>query len=389
MLNLKPLQKLQKKSNKQKTLWFHNVFCLHKISLKVVSDISFLKVNLGQIKNNIKVLKYNNKKFCAVIKSNAYGCGLIQTCKAIESEVDMFAVASRCEFFKIKNVVQKPILILTPIYENITILAKNNAVFSVCNNESFQAIFECAKKHKDVNFCFHIAINTGMNRFGFCCTEDVIKIFKIVQKTQNLFIQGVFSHYFAGNIEKFAHFQNLRFLKFKKEIQKLKLKNELIFHISNSDGLGFKTDFDMVRVGMKMYGEKENSAIELESKVLQILFLKKGEISGYSACFVAKNDNTKIAVVGIGYGDGIFRNIQNKGYVLINNSFAKIVAVCMDCLIVDVTNISAKVGDTVTLIGRNGDKQIFVCDVASWCDTISYEIMVRLSGRIKRKYIRG
>ena len=122
---------------------------------------------------------------------------------------------------------------------------------------------------------------------------------------------------------------------------------------------------------------------------LQILFLKKGEISGYSACFVAKNDNTKIAVVGIGYGDGIFRNIQNKGYVLINNSFAKIVAVCMDCLIVDVTNISAKVGDTVTLIGRNGDKQIFVCDVASWCDTISYEIMVRLSGRIKRKYIRG
>ena len=324
-----------------------------------------------------------------VVKADAYGLGAKKICKTLSSVADYFAVSSPREFFDIKWLTNKPILLLDPIYENITILAKNGAVFSVCNNESFQVIFESAKKHKDVNFCFHIAINTGMNRFGFSCMADVVEIFKIVQKTQNLFICGVFSHYFAGNVEKFAHFQNLRFLKFKKEIQKLKLKNELIFHISNSDGLGFKTDFDMVRVGMKMYGEKENSAIELESKVLQILFLKKGEISGYSACFVAKSDNTKIAVVGIGYGDGIFRNIQNKGYVLINNSFAKIVAVCMDCLIVDVTNISAKVGDTVTLIGRNGDKQIFVCDVASWCDTISYEIMVSLSGRIKRKYIRG
>lgn len=389
MLNLKLLQKLQKKNNKQKTLWFHNVFLLHKISLKVVSGISVLKVNLEQIKNNIKILKHNNQKFCAVVKSDAYGCGMIKTCKTIEDQVDMFAVASRSEFFKIKNVVQKPILILMPIYENITILAKSGAVFSVCNKESFQAIFKCAKKYKDLKFYFNVAINTGMNRFGFSCIADVVEIFKIVQKTQNLFICGVFSHYFAGNVDKFAHFQNLRFLKFKKEIQKLKLKNELIFHISNSDGLDAGTGFDMVRVGMKMYGERENSAIELESKVLQILFLKKGEISGYSACFVAKSDNTKIAVVGIGYGDGIFRNIQNKGYVLINNSFAKIVAVCMDCLIVDVSNISAKVGDVVTIIGRNGDKQIFVCDVASWCDTISYEIMAKLSGRIKRKYIRG
>ena len=158
MLNLKLLQKLQKKNNKQKTLWFHNVFLLHKISLKVVSGISVLKVNLEQIKNNIKILKHNNQKFCAVVKSDAYGCGMIKTCKVIESEVDMFAVASRSEFFKIKNVVQKPILILMPIYENITILAKNNAVFSVCNNESFQAIFKCAKKHKDIKFCFHISL---------------------------------------------------------------------------------------------------------------------------------------------------------------------------------------------------------------------------------------
>ena len=116
--------------------------------------------------------------------------------------------------------------------------------------------------------------------------------------------------------------------------------------------------------------------------------LKPNQTAGYGLGFVAKSQ-TKIAVVSIGYADGIFRSISGKGYVLVNGEFAKILSVCMDSIIIDVTGMDVKLCDTVTIFGTNGTNQIFVCDIASWCDTIEYEIIARLSKRIKRVYIGG
>ena len=137
---------------------------------------------------------------------------------------------------------------------------------------------------------------------------------------------------------------------------------------------------------MILYTDKNYQTISLKSRVLDIQILNQNETAGYGAIFVAKQ-KTKLAIVGIGYGDGIFRNIAKNGYVLINNKFAKIVAVCMDTIIADVTNIDVRIYDEVIIIGKSRDKQIFICDVAKWCDTIDYEIMVRLSERVERRYI--
>ena len=112
------------------------------------------------------------------------------------------------------------------------------------------------------------------------------------------------------------------------------------------------------------------------------------ESAGYSRCFVASN-KTKIAVVAIGYADGIFRRIAGRGYVLINDEYCKIVAVCMDSILVDVTGIQVSLYDDVVLIGKDKEKQIFICDVAKWCDTIGYEIITSISSRVKRKYVSG
>ena len=364
------------------------LFLLNKILLRWL-NISILEVNLNAIKNNVKKIKKflkNNQKLCVVAKADAYGLGAKVVCANLNFVADYFAVSSSEEFFEIKPYVTKPILILDPMYENITILCKNGAELTVSNFENFRLIFEQAMHNKNIQFKFHIAVNTGMNRFGFSDYFEIEKIFLESQKMQNISICGAFTHYFDANNKKYAENQLLQFQRLK---DKLALKFDLsniIFHIANSDGIVSKNGFDMVRVGMKIYSDKLENTISLKSKIIEFQNLKQGESAGYSAVFIAKKE-TRLAVASIGYADGIFRNIYKQGYVLINNNFCKIVAVCMDSILVDVTNITCKLCDDVTLIGKSGDKQIFICDVASWCDTIDYEILTKISKRVKRKYI--
>jgi len=204
---------------------------------------------------------------------------------------------------------------------------------------------------------------------------------------QNISILGVFSHYYEANNKNFANIQYEKFKNLKSAIHKILNKEKLIFHICASSALEQKNKFDMVRVGLFAYIDNLHETIKLKAKIIDFQTLKKGESAGYSRQFIAKQE-TKIAIVSIGYADGLFRNIVKYGYVLINNFYCKIIAICMDSLMVDITNVSCKIYDDVTIIGRNGDKQIFCCDLASWCDTIEYEILTHISRRVKRKYIK-
>ncbi len=353
--------------------------------------MSVLEVDLCAIKKNLEYIKQllnYNQKICFVAKANCYGLGMKKLCEFLNTQdIFMFAVSCESEFLKLKRVVSKPILILQPIYKNITKLAKQDAILTISNFESVQIVLSEAGKNLNINYNVHIAVNTGMNRFGFKRKEDILKVFEKLEKVQNICILGVFSHYFDANNESFAKKQTDKFLKIKRYLAKNGYGENLIFHISASDAVGCDECFDMVRIGMKMLSDSKFSTIKLKSKILDFQNLKPNETAGYGAVFVA-NKKTRLAVVGIGYADGVFRNVYKKGYVLINDKWAKIVAVCMDCLLVDATNISCKIYDDVVLIGKEKNEQIFVCDVACWCDTIEYEIIAGLTGRIKRKYIR-
>lgn len=348
--------------------------------------ISVLEINLNAIKNNINVIKtkLNRKqKLCMVIKANAYGFGGKTVSKFCNGLVDYFAVSCAREYYEIITNITKPVLILEPVYEGIESLIESGAELTISNYESLDKVLLAASKSD--KYCkVHIAINSGMNRFGFKRIIDILNVVNILQKTQNIVICGVFSHYFMANDKYFAEKQSLFFKNIKEKIDGI-LPN-CLFHICATDGVVFNNCFDMVRVGIGCYTDKLFQTITLKSKLVDIQILEKGECAGYSAIFVAKR-KTKLGVVCIGYGDGIMRNIVQKGYVLINKCCAKIVAVCMDCLLVDITEISAKIYDDVIIIGRDGDKQIFICDVASWCDTIEYEIIVRIADRVERKYI--
>ena len=287
------------------------------------------------------------------------------------------------EFYKLKSYVLKPILILDPVYENITNLINDEAVLTISNLIELKKVLIASESANKVCKVF-LALNTGMNRFGFKTKNELNELISVLKKTQKISVLGVFSHYFNSKDKIITNSQNFDFE------QKLYFLNDFLNEktlISISASAGIKNDFpeNLVRIGMGNYTDSNFQTIELSSKVIEIQKLSSGETAGYDGVFVAKK-NSKVAVVGIGYGDGIFRNILKNGYVLINKSFCKIVAVCMDTILVDVSSKSVKVGDKVTLIGSDGKNQIFICDVAKWCDTISYEILVRLSERIERQY---
>lgn len=327
-------------------------------------------------------------KFCAVVKADAYGLGSKKVCCAIDDLVDYFAVSSEAEFLEINRLVTKPILILDPIYKNITKLARQSCEFCVSNQKQLNNILRIAKKNRSVEYKIHLAFNTGMNRFGFASNEELINIFNEIEKTQNISINGVFSHFYMGSNEIFVNLQSKKFIELQKMIRQKYDDRNLIFHISNTDGFEFNQYFDMVRIGLGMFLDNNYSIFSLESRIVEIRWIEAHENVGYSQSFISPK-KMKIAVVSIGYADGIMRSISTKGFVIVNGEFCKILAVCMDSIIIDVTDVKISLNDRVTLIGKNGGKQIFICDLASWCGTISYEIMTRISKRVKRVYIGG
>lgn len=326
------------------------------------------------------------QKFCAVLKANAYGFGAKEVCKTLDAVADYFAVSSAEEFFEIEKITNKPIIILDPVYNTSSLkkLIKHGAELSVPNLESLEKILAVCENLKD-NAKIHIALNTGMNRFGFKDKKEILKAINLIKKSQKISLLGVFSHYYQANNQKFANLQKIKFEEFLKLIKE-NFSHKPLLHLCNSDGVLSANCFDMARVGMALYSDNVNQTVTLWSRIVDIQNLEVGEVAGYNAVFKAKR-KTKLATVQIGYGDGLFRNIARKGYVLVNGSLAKIVAVCMDSILIDVTDISVKIQDKVVLIGKSGDKQIFICDVARWCDTIDYEIIIGLAKRVKRKYI--
>ena len=330
----------------------------------------------------------DGQKFCAVVKADCYGLGAQRICPEIDGLVDYFAVSSEDEFMEINNIVTKPILLLDPIYENITKLSKLNCEFCISNMTQFKLFYCLAKKDKNVNLRLHLAINTGMNRFGFCKVEEICEIINLIKKAQNISIIGIFSHFYTGNNGKFVKNQVRLFNKIKNYILNNMKINNIVFHISNTDGFENCKDFDMVRIGIGMYLFNNNDCFSMESKIVEIRMIKKGENVGYGNVFFAPK-NMQIAVVLIGYADGILRKISGRGFVLVNGNFCKVLAVCMDSIIIDVSHVRVYLNDDVVLIGRSDDKQIFCCDFAEWCGTISYEIMTRISSRVKRIYLGG
>ena len=358
-----------------------------------------LIIKLNNLKENLKIVKRlikRNTKILAVVKADAYGHGIKQISKFLYSlGIGHFGVATTEEAITIlENLPHATVLNFGKIYKKDIEISKRfrNYILTFSSFDCFNYISE-----KD-SIKIHLKIDTGMGRCGIFPEEinfflEKLKLFK------NIKFEGVYSHFPSADEDKnFTLMQIENFKKIKSHLNIAGFKN-LIFHISNSDGIiNFpEANFDMVRPGIMLYGSYWDEGkrktlglkpvMKLVSKVVDIKIFKKGMSVGYKRKFIIPEDNYKTALIPIGYGDGYTRFFSNCGEVLINGKKCKVIGlVSMDWIIVDVSNLdNVKIGDEVIFFGDE-DGKLSVDYIAQKIGTISYEIFCNINHRVKRIY---
>ena len=343
-------------------------------------------VNTNAINHNLNEYKKidNKSKICAVVKADAYGIGIENVVSSIDKEIDFYAVACISEAEKLRKQTSKSILILNYVDKNnINFCSKNNISISVENISQIKQLAKLGHKIK-----IHLAINSGMNRLGFSTKSSFFNAMQLLQKHKNqIIIEGIFTHFYDGKNHEKCKKQFDIFMQYL-NILKLYFDDEKILkHTCSSVPAVLFDEFrlDMVRLGILLYGSnlnlpniKPKQVLKIESKIVSITKTKKGDAIGYSNGFVCSKKMT-IGTIPLGYADGIFRSYSKKGYVLCGKTKCKIVGnICMDMLMIDLTNTNAKIGDKVILVGKTKNNEITVDDFAKKCKTISYEVLTNI-----------
>lgn len=335
--------------------------------------------------NNLKEIKRNceNKKICVMVKANAYNHNLRFTVLNLKNYVDFFGVSNTEEALKVRAITFKSKILLCGVYNKSKLkeLIENEISLTVFNINMIKEVLYVCRKH-GLKAHIHIKLNTGMNRFGIKSKSYLKSVYLFIQKNLNyLHLEGVYSHLFSANNENLCKMQYLKFADLLSVFDNLK---NILIHLENSQGLFSDMDFmnicSMVRTGIAIYGlEIKNKNIRpvlsLISKVVAIQSLDDEEFIGYGKN-VFENVN-KVAILPIGYADGITKNYANQ-YVCINNNYAKILSVCMDVIIVDVSNINVEIGDVAEIISNDKTKLNSIENLSKNLNIISYELATNL-----------
>ena len=344
--------------------------------------------------NYFKSLVKKNTKILAVLKAFGYGSNALEVAHKLKNDVDYFAVAYTKEGVALRESgINVPILVLHPQIANLRALVKYNLQPNLYNKIILESFLELIQLEKLTNYPVHLKFNTGLNRLGFEI-EDMDWLTKKLHRNKHLSIASIFSHLVASEDLNERDFSISQITKFKEIGNKFSAVFDLkpMMHMTNTSGvLNYpEAHFDMIRVGIGLYGftndnekkSKLRNVLSLKSTISQIHILKEGESVGYNRAFIT-DKNVRTATIPIGHADGISRRLGNGvGYVEIKNKTAPIVGnVCMDMLMVDITNINCKEGDEVIIF----DSRAKVEDLAQKSDTISYELLTAISQRVRRE----
>ncbi len=365
----------------------------------------YCQVNLDNIYENIVNINKNVREdtdMVAVVKMDGYGHGAVPVAEKIDSQVDAYAVATVDEGINLRiHGISKPIYILGFTYEK--------RIKEAVNYDIRMAVFEydmavaISKKAKELGKTakIHIKLDTGMSRIGFKDDDEAVSKVIQISQLENIEIEGIFTHFARADEEdKSKTFKQMeRFDNFCKKLSDNGVDIQ-IKHCSNSAGIIDikEANYNATRIGISLYGlypsdevNKENvvlkPALELKSHIVFIKDIDPGTEVSYGGTFVA-DKKMRVATIPVGYGDGYPRNLSNKGYVLINGKKANILGrVCMDQFMVDVTDIEAKKGDEVTLVGCDNGAFLSVEEVSAMAGTFNYEFICDVGKRVPRVYI--
>ncbi len=367
---------------------------------------AWIEIDLNKLAHNIRQIKSilsPNTELMAVVKADAYGHGAVKVAQtALQNGATWLAVATITEGIELRQAgITVPILILGAINatEEIEAVIYWQLEPTIGNCQQALNYSNVLATHKTV-LPVHLKLDTGMSRLG-TNWENGLDFVKFVQKLPQLQISSVYSHLATADDPNttFMKVQNQRFQGVIRELKQHKIEPSLL-HIANSAATLFHRDYhyDLVRVGLAIYGLYPSShlnqtialkpVLQVKAKITQVKTVKAGTGVSYGHKFIAQQD-TKIAIVGIGYADGVPRNLSNRLQVIIRDKLvSQIGAITMDQIIIDVNQIpNIQPGDIVTLIGNNDSQSISADDWAKTLNTISWEILCGFKHRLPRIYI--
>ncbi len=340
-----------------------------------------------------------------VVKADGYGHGAVPIAMAIDPYVGAYSVATVEEAINLQDHgITKPIYILgvthPSAYREVVERGIRPAIFTMEQALPLSEAAVGAQKKAPI----HLAVDTGMGRIGLTPDEAGADLARAIATLPGIETEGVFTHFAKGDeedksaselqLEKYRHFLDL----LRERNVEVKIRD-----VSNSAGIIDipEAHFDMVRAGISLYGlypsdevKKEKLPLKpvmgLKSFVIYVKTVPKGTPIGYGGTYVT-SEESRIATVSIGYGDGYPRSLSNKGFVLINGSRAPIRGrVCMDQIMVDVTGIpGVEAGSPVTLMGRDGDECITAEEIADESGRFHYELLCDIGKRVPRVYYRN
>ena len=369
---------------------------------------AWVEVDLGALKKNLNTLRAciaPETEFMAVIKADAYGHGVLKVADLYRREgVQRFAVVMIQEGVELRvNGFNERILIIgNTLEEDYPELLKYNltpTIYKFTQAEELNRIAVAQGKKATI----HIEIDTGMGRLGFIPSEEAVQEIIKISRLSNIFFEGIYTHLATGDSLKDQSYLNMQYERFMKTLNRLKDAGLVIpiKHMSNSAAtINFpKMHLDMVRPGTSLYGLYPGPetaaanitelipAMSIKAKLVHIKPVPVGTKVSYSGTFEAKRP-TVIGVIPMGYVDGIFRQLANRGNVLLRGQRCPIVGnICMDQFMIDITEVAnPQLGDEVVIIGKQGREQITADEVGALVNTISIEVVTRLGKRMPIVY---
>ena len=362
---------------------------------------TILEINLNSISHNLNYFKSKlapDVKIMVMVKAFGYGNGGLEIAKLLEHhKVDYLGVAFADEGISLKNGgIKLPIMVLNPESTSFQSIIQYHLEPEIYSLKGLKAFLKIAKEKNLKNFPIHIKLDTGMHRLGF--EENTIEeLISNLKYNPSVRVQSILSHMATSDDMQHYDFALSQIQLFEKLSSKLikELNINPVRHILNTSGISNfpNAQYNMVRLGIGLYGvsndRTEQKYLEnvgtLKSIISQVRTIPAGDSVGYGRRFMAEKE-TKIATIPIGYADGISRLWGNEaGYVVIKNLQAPIVgSICMDMLMVNVTGIECKEGDSVIIFGESPT----VTEMADVLKTIPYEILTSISQRVKRVFFR-
>lgn len=357
-----------------------------------------LEINLNAIVHNLGVYRQLVKpetKIMAMVKAFSYGSGDVEVARLLQYQnIDYLAVAVADEGILLRESgIHVPIVVMNPEKEAFQLMIDHNLepnIYSLQLLEDFAWATSIAGRK---NFPVHLKLDTGMNRLGIKNLGEILSAVNFLKTNDRLRLQSVFSH-LAGSddpqLDAFSFEQMERFETFCDSIER-ELPYAFDKHILNTAGIErfSSKQFDMVRLGIGLYGISQTglpleNISSLLSTISQIKTVETNETVGYNRRGEIRS-KSKIAIVPLGYADGIDRKLGNgKGSAFVNEQRVPIIGnICMDMLMLDITEVAAEIGDRVEFFGPN----LPISELARTLDTIPYEILTGISQRVKRIYL--